>query len=266
MPVRSWAWSIRRLQPRIGCKVHLCTPCTSTTGTTSKKSEFSSLRASELLSSSAPSSALWLTISKPLRPHLSLSLSLSTPTPIAFSCPEIPPTYTHTHTLNSLSYSGRKAICLAFGVMYSISCLTKHSANFHYLMFGRILGGISTSILFSSFESWMVHEHHDVRSTSPPLPSPLPSLPSSLLSTAYFRYRPSFLASPTSPCICIWPRLALASGAVVLRSAFSVTVFSSHYVILMCMCACVRVCVRVSECVYVCVCMRARCVFACACT
>ena len=28
------------------------------------------------------------------------------------------------------------------------------------LLLGRFLGGISTSILFSSFESWMVHEHH----------------------------------------------------------------------------------------------------------
>ena len=29
-------------------------------------------------------------------------------------------------------------------------------------LLGRVLGGVSTSILFSSFESWMVHEHHDV--------------------------------------------------------------------------------------------------------
>src|SRR4051812_37633786 len=29
------------------------------------------------------------------------------------------------------------------------------------LIGGRVLGGIATSILFSSFESWMVHEHHE---------------------------------------------------------------------------------------------------------
>ena len=27
------------------------------------------------------------------------------------------------------------------------------------LLFGRLLGGLSTSLLFSSFESWMVSEH-----------------------------------------------------------------------------------------------------------
>lgn len=55
---------------------------------------------------------------------------------------------------------GRKKLCVAFGVLYSISCLTKHFNHFHMLLVGRLLGGISTSILFSSFESWMVHEHH----------------------------------------------------------------------------------------------------------
>jgi MFS family permease len=55
---------------------------------------------------------------------------------------------------------GRKKLCIVFGVLYSMSCLTKHFNNFHWLLFGRLLGGISTSILFSSFESWMVHEHH----------------------------------------------------------------------------------------------------------
>lgn len=55
---------------------------------------------------------------------------------------------------------GRKKMCLAFGLMYGLSCITKHFPSYRILLFGRILGGISTSILFSSFESWMVHEHH----------------------------------------------------------------------------------------------------------
>ena len=55
---------------------------------------------------------------------------------------------------------GRKKLCIAFGLLYSLSCITKHFNSFHWLLVGRFLGGISTSILFSSFESWMVHEHH----------------------------------------------------------------------------------------------------------
>jgi MFS family permease len=55
---------------------------------------------------------------------------------------------------------GRKKLCLVFGLLYSMSCLTKHIKQFEVLMVGRLLGGISTSILFSSFESWMVAEHH----------------------------------------------------------------------------------------------------------
>jgi hypothetical protein len=29
-------------------------------------------------------------------------------------------------------------------------------------MFGRVLAGISTSILYSAFESWLVYEHKNV--------------------------------------------------------------------------------------------------------
>ena len=55
---------------------------------------------------------------------------------------------------------GRKKLCLVFGLLYSLSCMTKHIKDFRVLLVGRLLGGISTSILFSSFESWMVTEHH----------------------------------------------------------------------------------------------------------
>ncbi len=54
---------------------------------------------------------------------------------------------------------GRKANCLLFVVLYSIGCVTKHFNNYWVLMFGRLMGGISTSILYSAFETWMVHEH-----------------------------------------------------------------------------------------------------------
>eukprot|EP00927_Polykrikos_kofoidii_P045891 TRINITY_DN4002_c0_g1_i1.p1 TRINITY_DN4002_c0_g1~~TRINITY_DN4002_c0_g1_i1.p1 ORF type:complete len:502 (-),score=71.55 TRINITY_DN4002_c0_g1_i1:27-1532(-) len=54
---------------------------------------------------------------------------------------------------------GRKKTCLAYCLFYILSCLTKHVNIYWILMFGRITGGIATSILFSGFECWMVSEH-----------------------------------------------------------------------------------------------------------
>lgn len=55
---------------------------------------------------------------------------------------------------------GRKKMCLAYCVFYIVSCCTKHFDNYSILMFGRITGGIATSMLFSSFECWLVSEHN----------------------------------------------------------------------------------------------------------
>ena len=49
--------------------------------------------------------------------------------------------------------------CLLYALLYGCSCITKHSPNFNILLGGRLLAGIATSILFSAFESWLVHEH-----------------------------------------------------------------------------------------------------------
>lgn len=54
---------------------------------------------------------------------------------------------------------GRKNTCLAYCVFYIVSCMTKHYKNYSILMFGRITGGIATSMLFSCFECWLVSEH-----------------------------------------------------------------------------------------------------------
>lgn len=54
---------------------------------------------------------------------------------------------------------GRKLICMVYGITYSICCLTKFSPDFYILLYGRVFGGIATSILFSGFESWYVNEH-----------------------------------------------------------------------------------------------------------
>ena len=57
---------------------------------------------------------------------------------------------------------GRKKACLLFTILYSICCLTKLSRNYGILIAGRVLGGISTSILFTAFDAWYLHEHTQV--------------------------------------------------------------------------------------------------------
>ncbi|KAF5837658.1 hypothetical protein DUNSADRAFT_4091 [Dunaliella salina] len=54
---------------------------------------------------------------------------------------------------------GRKKASLLYVVSYVLSCATKHSPDYWVLIVGRILGGISTSLLFSAFESWVVGDH-----------------------------------------------------------------------------------------------------------
>ncbi|URD88053.1 Major Facilitator superfamily [Musa troglodytarum] len=55
---------------------------------------------------------------------------------------------------------GRKSACVTYCITYILSCMTKHSPDYKVLMVGRILAGISTSLLFSAFESWLVAEHN----------------------------------------------------------------------------------------------------------
>jgi len=54
---------------------------------------------------------------------------------------------------------GRRKVAISFAVIYTFCCLTKLSTNFNWLFIGRIFGGIATSMLFSTFESWYVYEH-----------------------------------------------------------------------------------------------------------
>lgn len=55
---------------------------------------------------------------------------------------------------------GRKRACILFSITYSVACMTKLVPVYSYLMVGRFLSGVSTSLLFSVFESWMVCEHN----------------------------------------------------------------------------------------------------------
>mmetsp|Transcript_16100 Transcript_16100/g.21078 ORF Transcript_16100/g.21078 Transcript_16100/m.21078 type:complete len:526 (-) Transcript_16100:670-2247(-) len=54
---------------------------------------------------------------------------------------------------------GRKRGALLYVLTYVASCATKHWNSYRILMVGRVLGGISTSLLFSVFDSWLVSEH-----------------------------------------------------------------------------------------------------------
>lgn len=53
---------------------------------------------------------------------------------------------------------GRKKFALLYCAIYFGHCLTKHMNSFPVLTFGRVCGGISTSLLFSVFDSWLVSE------------------------------------------------------------------------------------------------------------
>ncbi|KAF8196104.1 hypothetical protein BJ912DRAFT_956324 [Pholiota molesta] len=51
---------------------------------------------------------------------------------------------------------GRRKLCLVFCVTYGLACLFILVPSVPLLLLGRVLGGISTSILFSAFESWLI--------------------------------------------------------------------------------------------------------------
>jgi MFS family permease len=56
---------------------------------------------------------------------------------------------------------GRKRICLLFCVLYAMTCGLLLFPFFPLLLLARVFGGISTSILFSAFESWLVSSSSD---------------------------------------------------------------------------------------------------------
>jgi MFS transporter, MFS domain-containing protein family, molybdate-anion transporter len=55
---------------------------------------------------------------------------------------------------------GRRAACMIYCLTYSMCCLTMLSNNFTILLLGRILGGISATLLFNVFETWMIADYH----------------------------------------------------------------------------------------------------------
>lgn len=54
---------------------------------------------------------------------------------------------------------GRKRSCIVYCLLEIIINVLEHYDDFATLMIGRVLGGISTNLLFSAFESWMTTQH-----------------------------------------------------------------------------------------------------------
>lgn len=56
-------------------------------------------------------------------------------------------------------YGRKRSILLLYCGAYTAACATKHFNVYGVLFLGRVLGGVATSVLYSSFESWLVCEH-----------------------------------------------------------------------------------------------------------
>ena len=69
---------------------------------------------------------------------------------------------------------GRKRACLVYVALELLINSLEHFNHMSLLLLGRVLGGVSTSLLFSAFEAWMVTEH---RRRVRPLPRPSAPLP-----------------------------------------------------------------------------------------
>ncbi|KAF9875028.1 major facilitator superfamily transporter [Colletotrichum karsti] len=55
---------------------------------------------------------------------------------------------------------GRRLACIIYFVTYILTCLTMLSDNLFILFVGRFCGGISTTLLYSVFEAWLITEYH----------------------------------------------------------------------------------------------------------
>ena len=54
---------------------------------------------------------------------------------------------------------GQKRACLVYVALELLINSLEHFNSMSLLLVGRVLGGVSTSLLFSAFEAWMVTEH-----------------------------------------------------------------------------------------------------------
>jgi hypothetical protein len=52
---------------------------------------------------------------------------------------------------------------MLYGFFQVVGCLAKQYPDFRVLCFAHVSLGIASSLLYSSFESWMIVEHEKVR-------------------------------------------------------------------------------------------------------
>lgn len=55
---------------------------------------------------------------------------------------------------------GRRLACLTYCATYILTCLTMLTDNLSILFIGRFCGGISTTLLYSVFEAWLITEYN----------------------------------------------------------------------------------------------------------
>ncbi|KAF4333861.1 major facilitator superfamily domain protein [Fusarium beomiforme] len=55
---------------------------------------------------------------------------------------------------------GRKFMCKSYCIIYSLSCVAMILGTVPLLFVGRVMGGVCTTLLYSSFETWMTAEYH----------------------------------------------------------------------------------------------------------
>lgn len=53
---------------------------------------------------------------------------------------------------------GHRRNCIAYGLLYAVSCALCNSSSLVMLLVGRVAGGVAYSILYTSFESWLIAE------------------------------------------------------------------------------------------------------------
>lgn len=79
------------------------------------------------------------------------------------------PGWVYYHLTGGLDSSGRKRVCMGFCLSYIVTCFCTFINWLPVNFMGRVFGGISTSILFSCFDSWLVSAAQTAGVSSPDL-------------------------------------------------------------------------------------------------
>ena len=58
---------------------------------------------------------------------------------------------------------GHKGLVVTYGLTYALSCVLLRSSALKALVMSRVFGGVAYSLLFSSFESWVITEADDLK-------------------------------------------------------------------------------------------------------